>query len=731
MITNFDKILNELSYRVKDGTPDLTNEQHLIKLYDILQECQWPIDARIELIKTLAEARMVPNPNPSPDARKKMVTIDYARTFYKKQGKDADNMSDDEIAKKAKEDGEKNEKPTDDEPTSTSTAEEDLDSLTDQRDKIFTGETTPPGTGGSAVMETIGGEYSEDLANGKYENETEEEFVKRQLEEKGDKPPLDTLSDKNKQKWLKIAYKKGKNDITSLKGNPEHDYGDQPPGYPKAASGDADTAKPILDALEKKKAEAKTPEDKAHYDYQIKKLKERVRQPGEKASGEKDSDSLLIYHDSKGRLRIHHISDKSSLNDTFMNKTIETKRVSHEKASESVGKDMNLSKEETEAISSSINQKEAEVGDEVKNTSQLPHRTLKEKSDEDIDNAISNGLGGAMGNADAGQTGRKNYPTELNENMKSGKDKKLKKKLDELGVEPDENGNYSEDDIGKAIMHIVREDPKSGYRKYVLKMGGTIETTRSTATIVEREVRKKAEKEDPKPSEKEIQSRINKGTADRMNGVGKTSRKQNKDTPAKPLTPEDVANMRKEGGIMDELMEMNRTSTDAMGAAHRKIKQHILDEDKKLGFPDEDGKNGPHTQTYIESWMNDMHFYRHFDGPPWEEDGDDNGDEDGSINVGGKNLKSKAIVECFKSQTGYPGEIKTKEDKKKFWKWMRENLRINSEDDSVTIDTQDGNKQVGRQNYRSAGAGVQKVTGNFGKDIQNCAKKKLAASGQV
>ena len=86
-------------------------------------------------------------------------------------------------------------------------------------------------------------------------------------------------------------------------------------------------------------------------------------------------------------------------------------------------------------------------------------------------------------------------------------------------------------------------------------MGGTIETTRSTATIVERGVRKKAEKETPKPSEKQIQSRINKGTADRMNGVGKTSRKQNASTPAKPLTEDDVANMRKEGGIMDELVE--------------------------------------------------------------------------------------------------------------------------------------------------------------------------------
>ena len=40
------------------------------------------------------------------------------------------------------------------------------------------------------------------------------------------------------------------------------------------------------------------------------------------------------------------------------------------------------------------------------------------------------------------------------------------------------------------------------------------------------------------------------------------------------------------------------------------------------------------------------------------EDGDDNGDEDGSINVGGKNLKSNAdIRDCIKEQTGYDGKM--------------------------------------------------------------------------
>jgi len=55
MKNNWKKILNELSYRVSTGIPDLTNEQHLIKLWDILKEEKWPIDARVELLKNLNE----------------------------------------------------------------------------------------------------------------------------------------------------------------------------------------------------------------------------------------------------------------------------------------------------------------------------------------------------------------------------------------------------------------------------------------------------------------------------------------------------------------------------------------------------------------------------------------------------------------------------------------------------------------------------------------------------
>ena len=55
MKNNFRKILNELSYRVSTGIPDLTNEQHLMKLWDILKEHNWNIDARVELLKNLTQ----------------------------------------------------------------------------------------------------------------------------------------------------------------------------------------------------------------------------------------------------------------------------------------------------------------------------------------------------------------------------------------------------------------------------------------------------------------------------------------------------------------------------------------------------------------------------------------------------------------------------------------------------------------------------------------------------
>ena len=61
MTTYIDKILNELSYRVSNGTPNFTNEQHLIKLFDVLKELDWSIEGRVELLKNLQELQKYKN----------------------------------------------------------------------------------------------------------------------------------------------------------------------------------------------------------------------------------------------------------------------------------------------------------------------------------------------------------------------------------------------------------------------------------------------------------------------------------------------------------------------------------------------------------------------------------------------------------------------------------------------------------------------------------------------
>ena len=163
---------------------------------------------------------------------------------------------------------------------------------------------------------------------------------------------------------------------------------------------EVDTFEPVLNALEQKRKECdkdpKPDECRKHYDREINEFNARVRKPGERASGKKDTDSMLIYYDNNGRVRIEHISDKSSLNDTYMNMTIETKSLSHQKASKIVGKDMGLTEEQTKKVSSSISNLEKEVGEEVRNTSELPHKSLKEKSDDEIKDSVDNGLGGDM-----------------------------------------------------------------------------------------------------------------------------------------------------------------------------------------------------------------------------------------------------------------------------------------------------------------------------------------------
>ena len=104
-----EKILTEWSYRVYDGMPNTQNQTHLIHLRKSMEHLKINEDAVDYIMNTLYEKegeKLVKNPNPRTQ-RKEMVTLAYAKTFYKDKGVNVDDMSDDQIAKMADTDSKK------------------------------------------------------------------------------------------------------------------------------------------------------------------------------------------------------------------------------------------------------------------------------------------------------------------------------------------------------------------------------------------------------------------------------------------------------------------------------------------------------------------------------------------------------------------------------------------------------------------------------------------------
>ena len=133
MNNKWNKILLELSYRVSSGIPDLSNEQHLMKLWDILKEHNWNIDARVELLKNLDEAKRVTrhpgttwvtasgHAGKRPDGKSQygMKSKDVAKAYV--AGQDVDSKTDPEDVKST---GKEKEEPQEREPLSAEKQQE-------------------------------------------------------------------------------------------------------------------------------------------------------------------------------------------------------------------------------------------------------------------------------------------------------------------------------------------------------------------------------------------------------------------------------------------------------------------------------------------------------------------------------------------------------------------------------------------------------------------------------
>jgi hypothetical protein len=211
----------------------------------------------------------------------------------------------------------------------------------------------------------------------------------------------------------------------------------------------------------------------------------------------------------------------------------------------------------------------------------------------------------------------------------------------------------------------------------------------------------------------------------------------------------------------DTLKDTNDKRKAIMDKAHAKIVKGVQKSDSRLeGFEedengnvvDENGDNGPATQQYVDSYMEDMHWNRYIDG--------DN-DGVGDMSIDGKNVQPKHFRECLAKLSGVDKKVaknlesknpkKREAARKALKEHLSKKLRISaktergktgrvtkesheahisfdSETDEVLRGKKTGRKRkvsVGEETYRSKGVGVNSVLGGLGNDMQNCIREKM------
>ncbi len=160
-------------------------------------------------------------------------------------------------------------------------------------------------------------------------------------------------------------------------------------------------------------------------------------------------------------------------------------------------------------------------------------------------------------------------------------------------------------------------------------------------------------------------------------------------------------------------ISIKQDEKDAVTAAHQSVVNDITDADAKQGFP-KDGINGPHTQGYLSTIMDAMHFDTYIDG----------GDGKMIIQMGIRGAQPQDIRSCLAVQSGYTGDTNTTEGRDGLKKHLREKCRVDAKSGAITVSDEAGERSICEDTWRTAGTS-QKVASAFGEDMRKCIKKSV------
>ena len=683
-----------------------------------------------------------------------------------------------------------------------------------RRKEIYLGKDFPAGTPGSTTGEMGGGMAAEDIGDPDKPNFTEEEWVDQELKEinkaDGEVKGKGSLRKKicgNKKgkvceeairEWLEVAYRTGLNELNQLKNNKDYKAKKpQPDGLPTGHIMDYHGKEMVVNEMKQRRDAA--PEgspERAHYDQQLAYLGVPPGNPDEKP----ETDTGMLYMDDgdPGKLRFKHTSNKKSESDPHFNKSITSRQKSMGESADRQLKECELLKDKgrqredcvvrveaarkdikkaTDSASRSVRKGDRVVGEDIRKLtsrpgdpdadppipsgkedlmkgssllSKLPGRSELQGSDySDKVRKKKSGYSALHGECERmfgkqppkwkdAQIMEANVFLLENGEPTSIKDAKQMEGKEEGKVVRLENGKYARMVNGEPRYCDKTGDPEfgPGTGKLLYKMSEMIDTMRTKNSKLKPPLTPESRDEELEKLGAEYKPKL---SADEMKWI---------------LFSESATGLR----------DTNDKRKAIMDKAHAEIVKGVQDSDAKLdGFEedengnvtDENGDNGPATQQYVDSYMEDMHWNKYIDGDT---------DGVGDMSIDGKNVEPRHFRECLAKKSGFSpdknGKEKDLDDPKvreELKLLLRKKLRISaktergktgrvtkeSKEAHISFDSEiqatlrgkpqfndDGSRKmrkvsVGEETYRSKGVSVNSVVGGLGADMQDCIREKM------
>tara|TARA_Y100000310_G_scaffold214753_1_gene215726 strand:+ start:240 stop:2354 length:2115 start_codon:yes stop_codon:yes gene_type:complete len=694
-----DKILIEWAYRVHDGMPNPKNPTHLVHLRKSLKYLKIDEDVIDLMMNKLYEdkqfyARSKKSGKVVPFTNKENWKSKIASGEYEK-------VSDEEGEKELGKQGEEPEKggedtkeqPPKEEPTTkkvTKMKDNQFDKKGDEeieqvpttekikqnRGSIFDNKVTGKGGGETSVQEEIAG-ISRQIAV-EQPNLTEEEHKETIAQFIKDNYGDTHYGSKEKLINNLIAMSaSGPETMKKIKSNKNMKFKDeQPEGFPVQITFTDGGTVAVKNKLEKKLKNA-SPEDKAHYENELKYFKKHAT----KETGvEGDGDTAIMYEDSDGRTRMIYVSNKQGLKDPHSNATVKSASKAIKDSIEPGTNEEALTSRLDDAVKGGIDAN----GDMVKT-----NRADIDSSIEELNKAPLTTI------ATKTLTGRAEFTDKTSDKYLNNckKNTQVKDYIEKNKLDID-----NPEHIVKAVVAVagsgdadgLNDSTKQAPNKLLLKM------TNSTASV-----------------RVKMQRLIDKGkTPEEATEIVANSKQKGKPLMGGNLSSDDCLSIYNNKAL-EKLEQNTQTRKEAMRESHEGMYNAVVELDvahyMEQGMSDEEAlekyenEAGPNEQTYTKSFMKRMHWDRYIDGVD---------DDKKMIEIGDKAYSPKDFRDCLGKLTGWDGVGNLKEH-------IQKNMRIKSGTMKLSFVSKGKTVEIGDDTWRTAGD-LSKIAGGLGKDMQQC-----------